>query len=178
MGAATLTYAAFLGLAAACASDVAPETLAGIVRAESGFNALVIGVNGPGGGARYPASVAEAVADAKRLIAQGRSIDLGLMQINGQNLGWLGLSIEDAFDPCRNVAAGARVLTSFSGYNTGNKQRGFANGYVQKVIAAQRANISQNTVPEATNSPRAPPATVAVIPRRRGARQFVYNVKE
>jgi soluble lytic murein transglycosylase-like protein len=47
-----------------------------------------------------------------RLIRQGYNIDLGLGQINSANLGWLGLSVEDAFEPCRNLAAAARVLTT------------------------------------------------------------------
>ena len=135
-----LELAAVLGLAATCAPSVAPETLAAVARAESGFDTLAINVNGPGGGRVRPATATEAAARARALIAAGRSVDLGLMQVNSRNLGWLGLSVEDAFDPCRSVAAGARVLTAFSGYNTGSPSRGFANGYVARVLAADAAN--------------------------------------
>jgi type IV secretion system protein VirB1 len=135
-----LELAAFLGLAAACAPGVAPETLAAIARTESGFDTLAIGVNGVGGGRVRSTSTVEAVARGKSLIAAGRSVDLGLMQINSRNLSWLGMTVEDAFDPCRSVAAGARVLTAFSGYNTGSPSRGFANGYVARVLAADTAN--------------------------------------
>ena len=92
---------------------------------------------------------------AHRLIRQGYNIDLGLGQINSANLGWLGLSVEDAFEPCRNLAAAARVLatnyqavarfapspdhaiaTALSLYNTGDRRRGFRNGYVARVYAS------------------------------------------
>lgn len=152
---ATITFAAFLALAAECAPGVAPETLAAVARVESGFNPLAIGVNGAGGGAVRARDAADAIAKARTLIAEGRSIDLGLMQINSRNLAWLGLSIEAAFDPCRSVAAGAAVLTAFSRYNTGSPVRGFANGYVGRVIAAGTARPS-TTAP--SDMPRSAPA--------------------
>jgi hypothetical protein len=72
------------------------------------------------------------------------------MQINSANLARLGLTLESAFDPCKSVAAGAAVLAggyaggathegqqsalrvAISKYNTGDAQRGLANGYVQR----------------------------------------------
>lgn len=175
-----LELAAFLGLAATCAPGVAPETLAAVARAESGFDTLAINVNGPGGGRVRPAGAADAVVRARTLIAAGRSVDLGLMQVNSRNLGWLGLSVEDAFDPCRSIAAGARVLTAFSGYNTGSPSRGFANGYVARVLAADAANGSASVAPLPSPAPQpaascapywdvwarcvAPPAPVARAP--------------
>jgi soluble lytic murein transglycosylase-like protein len=38
------------------------------------------------------------------------TVDVGLAQVNSSNFGWLGLTMADALDPCRNLAAGARVL--------------------------------------------------------------------
>lgn len=154
MSPAALSLSAFLELAAACAPGVSPDTLAAIAHTESGFAPLAIGVNGPGGGARQPRTLAEAISTAEALIAAGRSVDLGLMQINNRNLRWLGLTVAEAFDPCRNVAAGARVLTSFSGYNTGSPTRGFANGYVAKVQAsAARLAASERATPAAEPQP-------------------------
>ena len=153
---AVLTLAAFLALAATCAPGIAPETLAAIARVESGFRVFVIGINGPGGGAILPATRQAAIERAQALLRDGRSVDLGLMQINSRNLGWLGLSVEDAFDPCRNVAAGARVLTSFSGYNTGHPQRGFDNGYVARILAASASNAGQGLAPVAAPLPDPP----------------------
>lgn len=150
-----LTIPAVLALAAQCAPGVAPETLLSIVAVESGFNPLAIGVNG-----RPRVTVAasfprEAVTRATALIASGRSVDLGLAQINSANLGWLGMSVADAFDPCRNLSAAGRVLqdgfrrsagsgvgaqaalqTALSYYNTGHPRRGFDNGYVARVLRA------------------------------------------
>lgn len=147
-----LDLATLLPLAAACAPTVAPQTLLSIAQVESGFDPLAIGVNGPGGGGVRPRDAAEAVQRAKALIAAGRNIDLGLAQINVRNLGWLRLSVEQAFDPCRNLAAAAEVLTdgyrraaagradpqaalrtALSFYNTGDPERGLRNGYVAKV---------------------------------------------
>jgi type IV secretion system protein VirB1 len=139
--------------------------LTAIARVESGQRTLAIHASGSGGGAILPATRQEAIERAHALLREGRSIDLGLMQINSRNLGWLGLSVEDAFDPCRNIAAGARVLTSFSGYNTGHPQRGFANGYVARVLSAGVSNAVQTPAPAATlplNPPPPRPPTLSL----------------
>jgi type IV secretion system protein VirB1 len=141
-------------LAATCAPSVAPQTLLSVAKAESGFDTLAIGVNRPRPISLHPRSADEAIATATRLIASGANIDLGVAQINSSNLAPLGLSIADAFDPCRNLAASAKlmvagygrasltaaseqaaVLTSLSLYNTGDAHRGFRNGYVARVVA-------------------------------------------
>ena len=149
-----LELAVVAQLATRCAPFVAFETLAAVIRMESGFEPLAIGVNR--GSASFPATHGEAVAVATDLIErQRRSVDLGLMQINSANLASLGLSIADAFEPCRNIAAGARLLqqgyaaalrteadpqgalrVALSRYNTGSPERGFANGYVVRVQSA------------------------------------------
>ena len=144
----------FIALAQQCAPTVAPQTLAAIVKQESGFRPLAIGINGGARLERQPANVGEAVATAKWLIEKGYNIDLGLGQINVKNVAKMGLSIEDTFDPCKNLAASAQILTeNFQGakrstqndqvalraalsmYNTGSYTRGFENGYVQNVLA-------------------------------------------
>jgi type IV secretion system protein VirB1 len=149
-----LELAVVAQLATRCAPFVAFETLAAVIRTESGFEPLAIGVNG--GSPRFPATHGEAVAVATNLIErQRRSVDLGLMQINSANLASLDLSIADAFEPCRNIAAGARLLqqgytaalrteadpqgalrVALSRYNTGSPERGLANGYVVRVQGA------------------------------------------
>jgi type IV secretion system protein VirB1 len=152
-----LALTAMLGLAQQCAPTVAPETLVALVRVESGFDPLAIGVNGVARAADHPAGLEAAIATARRLIAAGRNVDLGLGQINSRNLPALGLSVAEAFDPCRNLAASARVLaadflraapgvsaqaglrTALSLYNTGDARRGFRNGYVARVTAAAGA---------------------------------------
>ena len=150
-----LEIATVVALARQCAPSVAVETLVSVVHAESRFNPYAIGVNAKGVRAPDPVDRATAIAAARSLIAQGYNIDLGLGQINSANLRWLGLSVEDAFDPCRNLAASARVLssnylsvaqssptteaaiaTAMSMYNTGSRSRGFGNGYVSRVYAS------------------------------------------
>jgi type IV secretion system protein VirB1 len=149
-----LSPLAIVALAAQCAPAVAPGTLLAVARAESGLDPLAIGVNGPRLARARPDDAADAARIAHSLIAAGRDIDLGLGQINVRNLKRLGLTVEAAFDPCRNLAATAQVLSEgyrrgiaihgpgqaalhvgLSLYNTGNTKRGFANGYVARVLA-------------------------------------------
>lgn len=156
----------FIALAQECAPQVAHQTLAAIVKTESAFRPLAIGVNGGARLERQPANKDEAVVTAKWLIANGYSIDMGLGQVNSANLSRTGLTVEDAFDPCKNLAASASILhdnyqaasrkvegeqaavrAALSAYNTGSFTRGFANGYVQKVVSNATANPAKPAVP-------------------------------
>lgn len=174
-----LELAAVLTLAQRCAPTVAPETMLSVVKVESRFNPWAINVNGAAD--PPPArSASEAIRIAETLIRQGRSVDLGLAQINSKNLDWLGMTVADAFDPCRNLAGAARVLEAgyvsaarsapqqqalrmaFSAYNTGDHVRGFTNGYVAKVEAA-----AGQVVPAIGGAYAAPPVlTPAEIARQ------------
>lgn len=183
-----LTIADFTALAAACAPQVPLETLSPLISVESGFNPLAINVNGKPQLTVRARNRQEAVVAAKRLIAQGRSVDLGLGQINSANLGWLKLSVEAAFEPCANLTAVGTVLsgayrqarrfeadpaqalfTALSYYNTGHPRRGYANGYVAKVTAAAGLGPSPQapSAPAAPSpEPAAPPAAWDVFARR------------
>jgi len=149
----------FAALAQECAPWVAHETMAAIVRTESSFKPLAIGINGGAKLARQPENKAEAVATAKWLIANGYNIDMGLGQVNSANLPKLGMSVENIFDPCQNIAASATILhgnytraksqtqddqaalhAALSAYNTGSFTRGFSNGYVQRVVSNAGGN--------------------------------------
>lgn len=152
-----LPLSLMLELVRSCAPGVAAETMLALSHAESRFDSLAIGVNdGPPAPGPFRTPDA-AVKAARRLISEGRSVDLGLGQINNRNLSWLGLSIEDAFDPCLNLKASARVLKeayssaspgragsqdrlheALSRYNTGHPVRGLRNGYVGRVEASSR----------------------------------------
>lgn len=146
--------ALFTQLAASCAPSVAVETLAAVARTESGFDDATLHDN-TSRQTYHPKTTADAIALATELVLIDRhSVDLGLMQVNSANFQALGLSIADAFDACHSLAAGARVLASayspppsgadsqpalrqaLSRYNTGDPDRGVANGYVQKVQAS------------------------------------------
>lgn len=143
-----------MALVQQCAPHVSPQTMAAIIRTESGFNPLAIHVNGDFRLPAAPRSAPEAIGWAEYLIHAGYSVDLGLMQINSRNLGALSMTVTDAFDPCTNLRGGARILTAnyrkaaqaagpgstallaaISAYNTGNFRGGFANGYVAKVVS-------------------------------------------
>ena len=149
-----LSLAVFTQLAAGCAPMVHVDTLAAIARTESGFHSGAINDN-TGKRSYMPRTKNEAIALATELVTvKNHAVDLGLMQVNSKNLAGLGMTVTDAFDPCKSINAGARVLqTTFtppapgqdtqlallqaiSRYNTGNPTRGFTNGYVDKVIAS------------------------------------------
>jgi type IV secretion system protein VirB1 len=148
-----LPAAVFISLASSCAPSVAPETLAAVAETESHLDPLAIHDNTERR-SYQPGDTASAIGLAHRLIAEGHSVDLGLMQINSGNSGWLGLTVEDAFEPCRSIAAGAAVLTAYSRYNTGSPLRGFANHYVARVLIADRQLREE---PAATPRPNDPP---------------------
>lgn len=160
-----------LALAAACAPQVAPQTLMAIVQVESGFDPLAIGVNGAPKLRPRPRSAGEAASAARALIRAGLSLDLGLAQLNSRNLPALGVTVDQAFDPCQNLAAAGRLLqanyatslaeqpagqaalrAALSRYNTGHPTRGLRNGYVAKVAAA---------VPALAPAALTPPQTLA-----------------
>jgi len=152
--AAPLPLATFAQLAASCAPHVAVETLAAVARTESGFDALVLHDNTTGR-TYHPATREDAIASGVELATVGHhSVDVGLMQINSANLVRMGLTLADAFDPCRNLSAADRVLVdgytapasgqdpqpavqqALSRYNTGDASRGVSNGYVARVQAS------------------------------------------
>lgn len=135
-----------------CAPFASSDTMLAVMKQESGGNPWALGVNSRHEFKR-PKNYFEAVAEARRLIANGASIDMGLMQINSATMVRLGLTIEQVYDPCTNAYAGGVVLTrnyvlasksygqsraaleaALSAYNTGNFKKGFENGYVQKVL--------------------------------------------
>jgi len=198
-----ISLAAALALATQCAPTVAPETLLSVVQVESRFEPLAIGVNGAPRILVAPTSADEAVTKAAELIAAGRSVDLGLAQINSKNLSWLGLSLREVFEPCANLRAAARVLqdgyvrsdaphvgdqwalkTALSYYNTGHPVRGLNNGYVGKVetaaeriVPAIRGASPTDLDPTPAAPPEVPSAAWDVFGEvRRGHGSFVTTV--
>jgi len=141
-----------LTLLIACAPFVAPNTMLAVIHEESRGNPWAIHVNGRQR-FRKVNSYDEAVTEAKRLMARGANIDMGLSQINSNTMKNLGLTVEQVFDPCTNIYAGATVLirnyrrasnryqsdqaalrAALSAYNTGNFSKGFENGYVNRLV--------------------------------------------
>lgn len=149
-----------LTLVVLCAPFVSSNTMMAVLQHESAGNPWALGVNDS---RRFqkPISYESAVAEAKRLIANGASVDMGLMQINNRTMVRLGLTVEQTFDPCTNIYAGGIVLTrnyvqakasgkfgdqqsalqaALSAYNTGNFRNGIKNGYVELVIRQAAKN--------------------------------------
>jgi type IV secretion system protein VirB1 len=159
----------FARLAAACAPSISPETLAGVAQTESGFDDAAIHDNTTRR-TYLPATHAQAIALASELVvADGHSVDLGLMQINSANLSRLGLSLAEAFDACKSMQASAQILQEnyraavhdmLSRYNTGDPVRGIANGYVARVEANARSIIpgaASRSIEKVVDTARAPP---------------------
>ena len=155
----SLTLAAVMALSHRCAPGIALEALVPQVLVESHFSELAIGINnGPIVRAR---SVPDAIDISTRYIRAGYSVDLGLAQINSHNLRRLGLTVEQAFDPCTSLRAAEVVLTenynavsdgrtptdaieaTWSLYNSGSPSRGMRNGYVRKVWSAAATLVPQ-----------------------------------
>ncbi|MDK4684837.1 lytic transglycosylase domain-containing protein [Kingella negevensis] len=157
----------FNDLAQQCSKGVHPNTLQAVARVESKFNPYAIGVV-KGSLKRQPTNLAEAIATAKSLHAQGKNFSMGLMQINRYNLASYGLNYETVFEPCKNINAGAQILKScfdraggngqtalqkaFSCYYSGNFRFGFKSDfkgqqpYVTKIILAAMDNSPNQTI--------------------------------
>jgi len=159
--------------AAALGSEFA-QRLAAIALHESGGDPVIVGVNGPGGGAHRFSSASEAAAYARAMIGAGRSVDLGMMQISDRQLVRHGLTVESAFDPCRSMKAGAEHYAadvsavvfnlSHRRYNTGSTERGAAYAAsVEQVLARVR---TAGAAPAASVAPATPiqPAPLPCAP--------------
>ncbi len=175
-----MTAIDFATLAQQCAPQVAPATLAAIVRTESGFNPYAIGVV-HGQLVRQPRSLAEAIATAQDLERRGWNYSVGLAQVNRSNFARYELSPDTAFDSCLNLAAGAAILSacyraargeaaqiqqalkaSLSCYASGDFVTGYRTGYVQRVVG----NAAIGSIPTVPVVPAiAPEATpIPVVP--------------
>lgn len=174
---------ALIALSGQCAATVAPGTTLSFAHAESGLDPLAIHSNADGR-SYHPATKAEAIAIASRMIARGERPDLGFMQINAGNLAFLRLSLSDAFELCPSIAAGARILhggydpcmdaggeaqaclrIAASTYNTGSPTRGFTNGYVHLIAAAAEHVIPAIAVADQqANAPTGAAPVVTPLP--------------
>ena len=178
-----MTFTTLAALAHACAPQVSMNTLTAVVQVESLRDPLVIGVNGPHRFSLHATTLEGAAEQAESLIRDGRSIDLGLMQINSRNLGALGLSVRSALDPCINLRAGAQLLTqaylretsaptpldnALSRYNTGDPERGRRNGYVARVRRAAYQIVPDLASTTPLPAPEAPASHAVVLQGSRG----------
>lgn len=161
-----------------CAPAVDPVTMAAVVKQESGGQPWVVNNNTTRKSMAF-ASKAVAVAAAVAAVGRGESVDMGLAQINSKNLPALGLTVEQVFDPCTNIAAGANILAASYGragslggalsmYNTGRFDSKIGATYAQKVFGQAGVNVPRipggqlAKLPE-TSSFAANPAAMAAV---------------
>lgn len=147
-------------LASTCAPDIHFDTLRAVIKHESRGNQFAVGINKGEKLRSQPKNLEDAVRIAKDLVKRNIDFDAGLGQINVRNWKWLGLTPETVFDPCTNLRAAQTVLkdcyvraqakyphpqeallAAFSCYNTGNFERGFTNGYVDRVLVAAEVKV-------------------------------------
>ncbi len=155
---------ALAGLVAACAPRVGPVTMSAVIAYESAGRPYAIGDNTEHR-SYFPSNASAAEALARRLLAAGHNIDVGYAQLNSANFARFGLGAASAFDPCTNIAAGARILRdayagaartygpgqvalvhALSAYNTGGYWAGL--GYARGVYATAATLRYAPAVPE------------------------------
>ena len=141
-----------LELSRKCAPQVAPTTMVTLIRTESKGNPLALGLNG----ARLkfqPRSESQAIAWVRYLDKHNYNYDVGLGQVNSNNIRKFKLKPEQLLNPCLNIKVSAYILTqnylqakksvkdpqvalgrALSTYNTGNQYNGYNNGYIQRVL--------------------------------------------
>lgn len=147
-----------------CGMAVHPETAAAIIQHESRGNPYALNMQVR---SYYPASREEAVRLLAIALREGRSTDIGLMQVNTQWLRKLNMPAEALFDPCTNIRVGTWILSTNYGqtwakyraekpallaalslYNTGDESRGVRNGYVSKVARVAGVPVALSSTAE------------------------------
>ena len=141
-------------LIAQCASQVSPVLMQALVRAESSWRPFAIGMDKAQGTVKQPATLPEAIATAKELAVAGRKFSVGLAQIHVSNVALYGMTWEQAFDACQNLAVGQKILWNFyhrasasgysgvaaiwaalRGYNSGGVDRAVSDEYANRIFA-------------------------------------------
>jgi type IV secretion system protein VirB1 len=176
----------FAALAHQCAPEVDENTISHVVSVESSYNPYAIGIVGAHL-LRQPQNLPEAVATGKWLISHGLNFSVGLGQVNKANFSKYGLTVETAFDPCKNLRASSAILKdcylrayqthpdeqralrdSFSCYYSGNFVTGYTTGYVIRVVTgnagtgrvARRENAGGSNGTPVSNETGSPSALV------------------
>ena len=184
--------AAITMLAQQCAPEIATEAVVPLVVTESGGDDLAININkGPRVRA---ASLANGAALVRRYMAAGYTVDVGLAQVNSANFARLGVTVEQAFDPCTNLRLASSILragyglaiqhytgldaisATYSLYNTGTLTRGFHNGYVGRVWSAASGMGTIQTPPPIPGSASASASTATPASAKQGIAEASWVV--
>lgn len=119
-----------------CSPNIHPQTMMAIVKKESGGNPYALHDNGSGK-SYFPKTYEEAVALTIQLISSGRSVDIGLAQINSKNLPRLGYSVNQILDPCTNLKASEKIL--LDGWNR-------SGGHLKKTLSVYNTGKTNSSV--------------------------------
>jgi type IV secretion system protein VirB1 len=198
-----LAFAAAIALAQSCTvPDVPAENVLAVARQESGLMPWALHDDDARQGFR-PTSAEQAISLAKRLMAQGHSVGVGLMQLTARSEAAFrtkfGVTVEDALnDPCQNIHAGAALLAAnyhaaasasrkaalaaLQTYNSGSPTG--APDYAAAVvrIAARMPSLAPAQPPRAPAAAEPPPAPSPAPPRwdlfgrARGGAQSILHV--
>jgi type IV secretion system protein VirB1 len=168
-----------------CAPGVSPVLMHALIRAESAGRSLAIGMDRGAGTVKQPETLAQAVATAKALVASGRKFSVGLAQIHVSNVSLYGLTWEQAFDTCQNLAVGQKILWNFfhraaangytgvaavwaalRGYNSGSVDRSISDQYASRIFAYMssappQVQLGRGIVPGETAASPSMPASAA-----------------
>jgi type IV secretion system protein VirB1 len=177
-----LPMATFNELAARCAPSSAVDTLQAVALTESDLHPFALSLNYPATVAVYnglhnqevylsrqPETLAQAIHWTRWFHSHGYTVSIGLMQINSENAARYGVTVRELFDPCTNVAIGARMLgeiysttqhstkpdtnslmSTFSAYNSGLFTTGLKNGYAATVMSKAHRGARNAFVSPAT----------------------------
>ena len=170
-----------------CAPQVSPVLMQALVRTESAWQPLAIGMDRAQGVVKQPSTIEEAVATARSLAAAGRKFSVGLAQIHVSNVALYGMSWEQAFDACQNLGVGQKILWNFyhrasasgysgvpaiwaalRGYNSGGVDRSISDDYAGRIFAYMSSapptvQLGRGIAPVGAPAPQ--PATGAGTPR-------------
>ncbi|EPN0316288.1 lytic transglycosylase domain-containing protein [Vibrio vulnificus] len=93
-------------LASQCQNTVDPEIISRLIQTESSKRPYVVAIKGSTV-AKQPETREEAISFIKQLDKMGFNYSVGLMQVNVSNFSKVGLTLDNAFDFCENIKAGA-----------------------------------------------------------------------
>lgn len=104
-----LSAAVTLALMNQCQNVVDTSVLMSIANLESSRDEFAVGIVGLTSTFK-PKDKAEAIQYIKELDKSGANYSVGLMQVNKHNFSQYGLTLDTAFDHCKNIEAGAKIF--------------------------------------------------------------------
>lgn len=158
---ATMTVQAALAVIALhrCVPPSVAPIMVGIAQHESGLHDTAIH-DDTTGRSYIPETAQAAIRLSSALMAASHSLDLGIAQINTANFGWLGLTVETAFDACQSFRAGSAVLfAKYNGSPPDPVRKAYAADVAAQIASVDRVNAAL-PIPASTPSATQEEATI------------------